>query len=58
MDAILLEADDIIVKPFEPKRIADMVHEKLLTRKVAAQTPKERVAAILQRCTGEIVEEW
>jgi DNA-binding response OmpR family regulator len=48
--AILLEADDIIVKPFEPKRIADTVHEKLLTRKVAAQTPNDRVAAILQRC--------
>ena len=58
MDAILLEADDIIVKPFEPKKIADIVHDKLLTRKVAARTPKERVAAILQRCTSSIVEEW
>lgn len=58
MDAILLEADDIIVKPFEPKKIADIVHEKLLTRKVAAHTSKERVAAILQRCTSDIVEEW
>ena len=58
MDAILLEADDIIVKPFEPKKIAEIVHEKLLTRKVAARTPKERVAAILQRCTSGIVEEW
>jgi DNA-binding response OmpR family regulator len=58
MDAILLEADDIIVKPFEPKKIADIVHDKLLTRKVATHTPKERVAAILQRCTGGIVEEW
>jgi DNA-binding NtrC family response regulator len=33
MEAILLEADDIIVKPFEPNKIADMVHDKLLTRK-------------------------
>jgi ActR/RegA family two-component response regulator len=32
MDAILLEADHIIVKLFETRNLADMVHEKLLTR--------------------------
>jgi len=58
MDAILLEADDIIVKPFEAGKLAEMVHEKLLTRKPAAGTPKERVAAILQRCSSRIVEDW
>jgi DNA-binding response OmpR family regulator len=58
MDAILLEADEIIVKPFEAGKLADLVHEKLLTRKPAARTPKERVAAILERCTSGIVEEW
>ena len=58
MDAILLEADDIIVKPFEAGKLAEMVHDKLLTRKPAAGTPKERVAAILQRCTSRIVEDW
>jgi CheY-like chemotaxis protein len=58
MDAILLEADDIIVKPFEPKKIADLVRDKLSTRKLAVPTPKERVAGILLRCTGSIVEDW
>src|SRR6202049_3488957 len=58
MDAILLEADDIIVKPFEAGKLAEMVHEKLLTRKPSARTKKERVAAILQRCTSSIVENW
>jgi DNA-binding response OmpR family regulator len=58
MEAILLEADDIIVKPFEPTKIADIVHDKLKTRTIAAHTPKERVAAILQRSTSRIVEEW
>jgi DNA-binding response OmpR family regulator len=58
MDAILLEADEIIVKPFETKTLADLVHDKLLSRKPAAPTPKERVAAILQRCTGDIVGDW
>src|ERR1700731_5242699 len=58
MDAILLEADDIIVKPFEAGKLAEMVHEKLPARKPSARTPKERVAAILQRCTSGIVENW
>jgi len=58
MDAILLEADEIIVKPFETKTLADLVHDKLITPKLAVQTPKERVAAILQRCTSGIVEDW
>ena len=58
MDAILLEADDIIVKPFEPSKIAEIVHDRLRTRKVADNTPKERVAAILHRCTSKIVDEW
>jgi ActR/RegA family two-component response regulator len=58
MDAILLEADEIIVKPFETKTLADLVRDKLITPKLAVQTPKERVAAILQRCTIGIVEDW
>jgi DNA-binding response OmpR family regulator len=58
MDAILLEADQIIVKPFEAKTLADLVREKVLTRKPTVPTPKERVAGILQRCTGLIVEDW
>src|SRR3984893_5831328 len=33
MDALLLEADDIIVKPFEAGKLAELVHDKLLTSK-------------------------
>jgi DNA-binding response OmpR family regulator len=58
MDAILLQADEIIVKPFEAGKLAEMVHEKLLTRKPTTRMQKERVAAILQRCTSRIVEDW
>src|SRR6202140_2206009 len=58
MDAILLEADEIIVKPFETKALADLLHDKLLTRTPAVPVPKERVAGILQRCTALIVEDW
>jgi DNA-binding response OmpR family regulator len=58
MDAILLEADEIIVKPIETRKLADLVRDKLLTRKVAASMPKERVAGILQRSTSSIVGDW
>jgi hypothetical protein len=58
MDAILQQADEIIVKPFEAGKLAEMVHEKLLIRKPSTQIQKERVASILQRCTGGIVDDW
>lgn len=58
MSAILLEADEIIVKPFEAGRLVDLLRDKLLTRKPAVRTQKERVAAILHRCTSEVVEGW
>jgi DNA-binding response OmpR family regulator len=58
MDAILLEADDIIVKPFQTGKLADLIREKMATHQPAPRTQKERVAAILQRCTSQIVEEW
>ena len=58
MEAILLEADEIIVKPFEAGKLAELVSKKLLARTPACRTPKERVAGILQRCSGGIVEDW
>jgi YesN/AraC family two-component response regulator len=58
MDAILLEADEIIVKPFETGKLAALVHDKLLSRKPSVSAPKERVAEILQHCTSLIVEDW
>jgi DNA-binding response OmpR family regulator len=58
MAAILLEADEIIVKPFEIGKLADLVREKMLNRKPAARLEKERVGAILQRCITRVVEDW
>jgi DNA-binding response OmpR family regulator len=58
MAAILLEADEIIVKPFEVGRLAELVREKINTRKPAARLAKERVGVILQRCITSIVEDW
>jgi DNA-binding response OmpR family regulator len=58
MSAILLEADEIMVKPFEVGRLAEFVHEKMMDRKPAVRLEKERVAAILQRCLTGVVEDW
>ena len=58
MEAILLEADEIIVKPFETHKLANLVKNKLLSRKSVMPTPKERVAEILQHCSDFIVEDW
>ncbi|MGB8914103.1 MAG: response regulator, partial [Candidatus Sulfotelmatobacter sp.] len=46
MAAILLEADEIMVKPFEVAKLADLVREKMLNRKPAARLEKERVGTI------------
>jgi DNA-binding response OmpR family regulator len=58
MAAILLEADEIIVKPFEVQRLPELVREKMLARRPAARLEKERVGAILQRCNAAVVEDW
>jgi DNA-binding response OmpR family regulator len=58
MAAILLEADEIIVKPFEVGRLAELVREKMLARKPAARQEKERAGVILRRCLTSIVEDW
>jgi DNA-binding response OmpR family regulator len=58
MAAILLEADEIVVKPFEIGRFIDLVREKVVSRKPTKRTNKESVGAILIRCRTGIVETW
>jgi DNA-binding response OmpR family regulator len=58
MAAILLEADEIIVKPFEIGRLTELVHERMFNRKPTKRLNKERVCHILQRCSASIVESW
>jgi DNA-binding response OmpR family regulator len=58
MAAILLEVDEIIVKPFQIGRLAELVRERVLTRKPVVRPEKERVSVILQRCIASVVEGW
>src|SRR5579872_4077669 len=43
MAAILLEADEILVKPFHVAKLADLVREKMLNRKPVERGTKESV---------------
>jgi ActR/RegA family two-component response regulator len=57
--AILLEADEVLVKPFEVAQMAELIDEKMLNRKLAKRTMVfESVAAILARCSDSIVTSW
>src|SRR5271155_4058071 len=50
MAAILLEADEIMVKPFAVGRFTELVQERVVNRKPNKRTDKESVGAILLRC--------
>jgi YesN/AraC family two-component response regulator len=58
MAAILLEADEVLVKPFEIGRLTDLIKVRILNRKPAKRMDKERVGAILLRSSDKIVADW
>ncbi len=58
MAAILLEADEIVVKPFEIGRFTELVRERVVHRKPVKRLDKESVGAILLRSTADIVSGW
>ena len=58
MEAIILEADEIIVKPVEVKQLAELVRERLLIQRPANRPKKERVSEILHRCSALVVRDW
>src|SRR5580700_6815877 len=58
MAAILLEADEIVVKPFEIGRLTELVRERVVNRRHIKRVDKESVGAILRRCSTAIVGGW
>jgi len=56
--AILLEVDEVIVKPFEIGRLTELVNVRVLNRKTTNELPKERVGPILRRWSTGIIEGW
>jgi ActR/RegA family two-component response regulator len=58
MAAVFLEANEIIVKPFEIWQLTELVQERMINRKPTARLDKERVGAVLQRCVADVVGGW
>src|ERR1700677_295687 len=58
MEAIMREADEIVVKPVEVQQLAELVRERLLIQKPAHRPNKERVSEILDRCSALIAVDW
>ncbi len=58
MEAIILQADEILVKPLEIKQLAELVRERLLVQKSSTDPPKERVSAVLERRSDLVVQNW
>ncbi len=58
MAAILLEADEILAKPFDTGELAELLQRKMRVRKPATRLKKQRVAEILDHCMTTIVRDW
>jgi DNA-binding response OmpR family regulator len=58
MSAILLEADEVLVKPVGLAEIAEIIEKKLSNPKARMAVTKERVAAILERDMDSTIQSW
>jgi hypothetical protein len=58
MSAILLQADEVILKPFNVKQISELIRGKTQERKHFPQPSKESAASILERDTSITIQRW
>jgi CheY-like chemotaxis protein len=58
MSAVLLQADEILVKPVGLAATAELIQKKLSKRSAHVATNRETVAAILARATDTAIGEW
>ena len=56
MEEIILDADEIVVKPVEVNQLAELVRERLIQRSPAP--PKQSVSSILKSCSDIVVRNW
>jgi DNA-binding response OmpR family regulator len=57
-DAILLQADEVLLKPMAMPALITVIREQLVKREVRKPTNIERVAAILERDTPATINDW
>lgn len=58
MDAILLQADEILVKPMPVEKLIALIRHRLANRGTRSPSKKEPVASILEREVDITIEEW
>ena len=58
MQAILLQADEVLVKPMAPEALVKVIRERLEKRGTRKKTNTERVASILERDTLTTIADW
>jgi len=58
MDAILLQADEVLVKPFDVEQLAGLIDKRMLTFKSSPKPGKEGVASILDRDIAITMKRW
>ena len=58
MDAILLQADEILVKPMPIPELVQLIRERLEKRGTRRSSNVERVASILEREASATIADW
>jgi ActR/RegA family two-component response regulator len=58
MAAILLQADEVLVKPFDVKQLVDLIRKRTQEKKRSPKPSKESVASILERDATITTQRW
>ncbi|MFY9559843.1 MAG: response regulator [Terriglobales bacterium] len=58
MSAILLQADQVLVKPLDVAHLAELLHKKALDSKATPKKAKDDIATILERDVTITVQRW
>jgi DNA-binding response OmpR family regulator len=58
LDAVLLQADEVLVKPLKMKELAELIRKKAAGRKRSPKPSKESVANILERDANLTIQRW
>jgi CheY-like chemotaxis protein len=58
MNDIALQADEVLVKPFDVKQLAGLIDRRKSASKPSSRLPKETVASILDREVAILMQRW
>jgi ActR/RegA family two-component response regulator len=58
MAAVLLQADEVLVKPFDVERLNTLIEKRMATSRLLPTPAKESVACILERDAANLIQSW